>query len=143
MSRKWKALHTLLFWMQATQTHIVSLGNSHKYDQYSNSVPEVIYIAAIYLLSCQTSGSYTIIVISVCFGIIKPSQGLLLDFFERLSMLCAKVPQPCSVPNWLCRQTWKNIIQYLTSITRFMEKNTSFELEKMRLDFPSDTGIKY
>lgn len=69
--------------------------------------------------------------------------AFMLDSLESLSMLCAKVPQPCPVPDRLCRQTWKNINRYLTSIARFMEKNINVEWEKMRLDFPSETGIKY
>lgn len=95
----------------------------------------------IYLSSWQTGGYHVIIVICM-FWDNKHLWAFMLDSLESLSMLCAKVLQPCPVPDRLCRQTWKNITRYLTSIARFMEKNINVEWEKMRLDFPSETGIK-
>lgn len=105
---------------------IVSLSTvfhiGHTCDKFLNIVPELIYTSTMRFICSQTAGKCTIITIISMFWENKPLQRFILDSFERLSMLCAKVPQPCPVPNWLCRQTRKNITQYLTSITRFVEK---------------------
>lgn len=74
--------------------------------------------------------------------VIKYQCPFVLDSLGNISMLCAKMSEPCPDPHQYSARTWKNITWYLTTMKTFMEKIIKAEWGKILPSFPKRTDVK-